>query len=215
MIVVRYRRPAELLADWFNHGRLGGFFVPTRENLAVGTEVPVELRFGDGKAFRTRCRVAWRRVAGASDLPPGLGLELLSTERHVRGLLLAHASGRPIEWIERHAGRVPAELRVRLRAGDLVWEEVTEDISEHGLFLRTPAQLDPGEPVVVTLRPPGRVLGIRIPGEVARREPGSPGGLAIRFLPGTDRLARRLATLVDGLRRHQGPKVTLVTPLRR
>ena len=215
MIVVRYRRPAELLADWFDHGRLGGFFVPTRENLTVGTEVPVELRFGDGKSFRTRCRVAWRRVAGASGLPPGLGLELLSTERHVRGLLLAHASGRPIDWVERHAGRVPAALRVRLRAGDRVLEEVTEDISEHGLFLRTGLHLEAGAPVVVTLRPPGRVLGIRVPGEVARHELGPRGGLAIRFRPGTDRLARRLATLVDGLRRRQGPQVTLVTPLRR
>lgn len=214
MIVVRYRRPADLLADWFDHGRLGGLFVATRENLAVGSEVSLEVRFGDGKVFRTRCRVAWRRVAGASGLPAGLGMELLSTERHVRDLLLATATGRPVAYAERHAGRVPAAVRVRLRAGDRVLEETTEDISEHGLFLRTHVLFETGEPVVVTLRPPGRVLGIRVPGEIARRELGPRGGVAVRFRPATHRLARRIARLVQELRARQGPFVTLVTPLR-
>lgn len=214
MIVVRYLRADDLLHDYFHHGRLGGLFVSTRQSLPAGAEVPVEVRFADGKTFRTRCRVAWRRVAGASDLPAGLGLEFLSTERRVRDMLLAYASGHAIDYSPRGTARVPARLKVRLKTVHGLVEDVTEDISEDGLFLHTATPLPVGTRATLTLKPPGRILGFTVQGVVAREKQGRDGGVGIRFEIGSERERRKLTSLVRALRRETAPFVTLVTPVK-
>lgn len=198
MITVRFDAPSDLLDAYFDHGRLGGLFVPVAPDAAeMGDEVRVELAFPDGKAFRTRCRVVWRRVVPSPGLPAGLGLEFLATEKHTRDLLLDLAHGRRIPFRPRSAIRLPLALRVKFRTPAGVVDTVTEDVSEMGCLVRTVLEVGAGTEVAVSLRAPGRLLGLGLKATVVRVIPGRTGGLGLRFEFRSDRERRRLRGLLE------------------
>ena len=213
MIVARYRTGQDFLGAWFDEGRLGGFFVPTRRALEVGAVTPVEVRFEDGKIFRTRCRVVWRRVGGDPHLPAGLGLEFLSTEGHVRDLLLDYAQGRPIPYRERTSRRVPAEVQVVFKYPGGRVAAASEDLSTGGVFLRTTEVVPEGTRGTAVLKRPGRILGLRIPAVVARCVEGPPPGLGLRFELTDPRQTEEIRALIRRVLKTRKPAGALVTPV--
>lgn len=211
MIVVRYRQPADFLQAYSGaSGHLGGLFVAVTPEVQVGEETPVEFRFGDGKVFRTQCRVAWRRLVGTDALPAGLGLQFLTRERQTRDLLLAYADGKDIQYAPRSSGRVPAEIAVRVRFDHGELQEHSRDISNDGIFVSTNLALQIGSKVQITLKRPGRLLGLSLAAQVARQEPT---GLGFRFVFRTDRSRRQVESLVREMREKAGPQATLVAPI--
>ena len=213
MIVARFRSGPDFLNAWFDEGRLGGFFVPTRRALEVGAVTPVEIRFEDGKVFRTRCRVVWRRVGGDAHLPAGLGLEFLSTEGHVRDLLLAYAKGRPIPYRERSSRRVPAEVQVVFKYPGGRISAASEDLSAGGVLLRTGEVVPEGTRGTAILKRPGRVLGLRVPAVVARCVEGPPAGIGLRFEPADARQTDEIRALIRRVLKGRKPSGALVTPV--
>ncbi len=197
----------------FDHGRLGGFFVPTRRDLQVGAITPVEVRFEDGKSFRTRCRVVWRRVHSRPGLPAGLGLEFLATEGRVRDLLVGYARGESIPYAERAGRRISAQLETTFRHPGGKVSGVSVDLSTGGLFMRTEETLPEGTRGTLHLKRPGRLIGLRIPATVTRCVEGPPAGLAFRFEAPCERHAAEIERLMRQVLRSRAPSGALVTPV--
>jgi molecular chaperone DnaK len=63
----------------------GGVFVPTYQDIEVGTETDLELELPNG-TIEARGVVRWQRVASDSS-PPGIGIEFVELDDAARGLL--------------------------------------------------------------------------------------------------------------------------------
>jgi Tfp pilus assembly protein PilZ len=209
ILKIRYRQAADFLAQYqasseaaFLHG---GVFFPTREAIALGESVIVEVRcpeLVDRILFRGT--VAWRRAGRhRSKTRAGIGVEFLAAERHKRDFLLAFARGElPREVGKRRHRRLPTVLAVdwRVKEDRSQHQSTIDDIGPGGAFIRTQALAPTGTSIVLEVVPPGAVVPLSIEGRVAwaREAPGEEG-LGVEFRCRDTGGLRRLKELVRRL----------------
>ncbi len=203
----RYRDGEELLRHYQPSLPAGGLFYPTREAIAVGEPVVVEVRFPalrDRMMFRGA--IAWRRTGRhRTKLRAGLGIEFLPVEADRRDFLLAVARGEQVEMVVRRHRRLPVDLEVRWRVlADRTWfDSRIEDISPGGAFVATSETRPPGTELVFDVTPPGNLVPLQIAARVAwvRAE----RGYGVEFRSRDAGGARRLRELVRRLERDASP----------
>lgn len=183
-LVVTFADGRAFLDAFFPNGALGGVLVETGADYGLGEPIDVEVRFHNGpkRPFHLAGRVAWRRLKGAGPYKPGVGIEFLPTERLQRDALLEWARGGG-QFLERGTERIPAKLRVRVKARGLPERtERTADLSEGGLFVATPAVIPVGEEVDLVLLPPWSLRGVRVRARVTWHRPAPKRGMGVMFL---------------------------------
>jgi uncharacterized protein (TIGR02266 family) len=177
--------------------------VETDADLPLGEPVQLEIRFEPGpkRPFHARARVAWRRLRGKGNLRAGVGLEFLPTEREARDALLTFARGGEMPTPDRGYERIPAELKVLVRTSQGSRPERSGDISEGGVFIRTPETVPVGQPLEMTIRPRFGLRGIPVTGRVIWHRGGAEGGMGVQFLFASEdqkhRVERLVARLID------------------
>jgi type IV pilus assembly protein PilZ len=202
---VSYPTSSGFLDAYFPNGALGGVLVETDADLPLGDEVALEIRFESGpkRPFHARVRVAWRRLRGKGSLRAGVGLEFLPTEREARDALLSFARGGEITVPDRDHERIPADLKVLVRTPQGARVDRSGDISEGGLFIRTPDMLPVGEALDMTIRPRFALRGIVLAGRVIWHRGGREPGMGVQFLFENEEQRRRVERLVSRLLEHR------------
>jgi Tfp pilus assembly protein PilZ len=218
MLKVRYRNGGEFLDHYQSSFLYGGLFYPTREAVALGTPVVLEVRFPELEdRMILRGFVAWRRQ-GRYRLGQraGLGIEFLAAERLKRDFLLSVARGEMArEVAPRRHRRLPIELRVDWRVKDARdrHSATLDDIGPGGAFLRTRDLAPEGTSLVIEVVPPGGAAPLAIEGRVAwsRESPGEEG-LGVEFRCRDTGGLRRLKELVRRLEESRlGPSAKRAT----
>jgi uncharacterized protein (TIGR02266 family) len=204
IIRARYRSGEEFLRSYQPSLTGGGLFYPTREALALGETVIVEIRFpGLSNKQMVRGFIAWRRAGKhRTKLRAGLGIEFHQAEAKRRDFLIAVAKGEIVDMITRRHRRLPVQLTAN-------WHVVhdreshsshVEDIGPGGAFLRTTDFLPPGTEIVIDVTPPGSMRPLEIAGRVAwTRHTEGEEGIGIEFKTRDAGGTRRLKELVRRL----------------
>jgi uncharacterized protein (TIGR02266 family) len=202
---VSYSTSSAFLDAYFPNGALGGVLVETDADLPLGEPVDLEIRFEPGpkRPFHARARVAWRRLRGKGNLRAGVGLEFLPTERDNRDALLSYARGGEMHVPDRGHERVPADIRVLVRTESGARIERSADISEGGVFVRTPDLQPVGGVVEMSIRPRFSLRGIALAGRVIWHARGPQAGMGLQFLFTDEEQRRRVARLVGRLVEHR------------
>lgn len=201
------------LDAYFHQGALGGLFVPGHLMLRPGTEVQLQILFGDaGPTFRARGIVRWRRAQTAGGLVAGIGVEFLDSEKSTRDLLLEYAHGREVRVLQRRARRLPVRLQVEYATASAFLTDMTDDISEGGVFILSDDPPEVGAEVKLRLKPPGRFFAIKLRGEVAWRKVGDRSGFGVRFIFDKATTERKIRELVDDLRDHVTEELDYTVP---
>jgi uncharacterized protein (TIGR02266 family) len=200
----RYRGGEEFLRHYQPSFLHGGIFFPTREQLALGEGVIVEISFPELQdRVLLRGFVAWRRAGRhRTKLRAGLGIEFLAADRHKRTYLLSVAKGEVVDIAQRRHRRLPVELRVdwRVKESRSQFSSHLDDIGPGGAFIRTTDFLPPGTEIILDVLPPGSVTPLSVAGRVAwtRHTPGEEG-VGVEFKARDAGGVRRLRELVRRL----------------
>ena len=201
-VIVELPDRAGFLGCFYHQGTLGGVFVRGQLGLEPGTETLLEFVFvAEKRVVRSRGIVRWRRTQRGRDLEAGMGIEFLPTERRTRDLLLDYARGREVQLVRHRARRLPVSLTVEYASESVMLSDLTEDISEEGLFIASDVLLDVGTKLRLRLKPPGSLLALHLRGEVMWRRGQGRRGFGVRFLFDKPRTARRIREVIDRLQR--------------
>ncbi len=204
ILKARYRSGDEFIAHYLPLLPGGGLFYPTREQIPVGTDLIVEIRFPElANRQMVRAFVAWRRPGRhRTGLRAGLGLELQIAENRRRDFLLAVAHGELHDQVARRHRRLPVTLTAdwRVALDRETHSSNVEDIGPGGAFLRTTEFLPPGTEIVLDITPPGSLRPLAIAGKVAwTRHTTGEEGLGVEFKTRDAGGTRRLKELVRRL----------------
>jgi uncharacterized protein (TIGR02266 family) len=200
----RYRSGDEFLRHYQPSLPGGGIFFPTREAIALGEQVLVEIGFPElcNKQL-LRGFIAWRRAGRhRTKLRAGLGIEFLAAEQKRRDFCIAVAKGEIADMITRRHRRLPVTLSADWR---VVLDREThrshvEDIGPGGAFLRTTEFLPPGTEIILDVTPPGSLRPLEIAGRVAwTRHTIGEEGIGVEFKARDAGGTRRLKELVRRL----------------
>ncbi len=200
----RYQSGEDFLRHYQPSLGQGGIFYPTREAIALGEQIIVEIRFpGLANKQMIRGSIAWRRAGKhRTKLRAGLGIEFHAAEAKRRDFLIAVAKGEIVDMVTRRHRRLPVKLTASWR---VVFDREThtshvEDIGPGGAFLRTTEFLPPGTEIVLDVVPPGSLRPLEIAGRVAwTRHTDGEEGLGIEFKSRDAGGMRRLKELVRRL----------------
>jgi uncharacterized protein (TIGR02266 family) len=201
----RYRNGSEFLDAYQASFLHGGIFFPTREQVALGEAVVLEIAFPElMERLLLRGFVSFRRAGRhRTKQRAGIGIELLASESPKRDFLLAVARGEMARPVAPRRHRrlpvsLPIEMQIKEQAGTVA--ATLDDIGPGGAFIRTHELTPEGTPVVLSLVPPGGVSPLHIEGRVAwsRRAPGDEG-LGVEFRCRDTGGLRRLKELVRRL----------------
>jgi len=201
-ITVRYPEREKLLSDFVRRGRQGVLFVETGNRLQLAEQVVVEVEFpGQKRSFRLRGKVVARRRASRElPRPPGVQVEFSREEDQTLRMILDHAQGKEVAFIDRGSKRMPCSFEVSYRRDEDFVKEFAEDIGEGGTFIRTENLFAVGTDVECRLRPPGYLMGIKIKAKVAWvLERGPEKGMGLQFVFETERQQKKIRTLVKKL----------------
>lgn len=180
-LVAEFTDVASFMRSTWRTGNVDGLFVPTREELQVGTGVVVDLRFVGGpvESFPLHGKVAWLKTGGSQS---GVGIELSADEARARERLLRVLGGGGMARVSR---RIITNILLQVRGPG--WGPIDAfagDISEGGLFIRTRTSVEPGN--VIRVRMFVRDLpSIDIDVVVTSKRAGRNPGLGARFLFGS------------------------------
>ena len=137
---ITWARGAEFLAAYDRQAGRYTVSVPhsTRvlRSTAVGEQLLVEHQFADSnRAFRHVARV----VDHSAGPPEVVTLEFVESERAVRDLVVCHAEGQSVPYLNRRAERRPVWLPVELAFdSDRHWRHgIITELSELGAFITT------------------------------------------------------------------------------
>jgi Tfp pilus assembly protein PilZ len=205
ILKARYRSGADFLLAHQPAFLFGGIFFPTRETIALGEAVIVEVRFPElADRLLLRGFVAWRRAARLREgLRAGIGVEFLSAERHKHDFLVAVAQGRAGgSVVARNHRRLPISFKIdwRVKEERDRYTATVDDIGPGGAFIRTRELHPAGTPLVIELTPPGSAAPLSIEARVAwaRQSPGEEG-LGVEFRCRDTGGLRRLKELIRRL----------------
>jgi uncharacterized protein (TIGR02266 family) len=201
-ITARYPKREKLLTDFERRGRRGLLFVETGRRLQLAEQVEVEVEFpAEKRTFRLRGKVvARRRASREPPLPPGVQIEFPTGEDRALRLILDHAQGKQVAFIDRGSRRMPCSLEVAYRRDEDFIREFAEDISEGGTFIRAENILAVGTEVECRLKPPGYLMGIKIRAKVAWvLSGGSTKGMGLQFVFGNEKQLKKIRSLIKKL----------------
>ena len=204
ILKARFRSGDEFIENYLPALPGGGLFYPTREQIPVGTDLLVEVRFPElANRQMMRAFVAWRRPGRhRTGLRAGLGLELQAQESRRRDFLLAVAHGEVQDMTARRHRRLPVALIAawRVALDRETHSSHVEDIGPGGAFLRTTEFLPAGTEIVLDITPPGSLRPLAIAGRVAwSRHTTGQEGLGVEFKTRDAGGTRRLKELVRRL----------------
>ena len=102
---------------------------------SVGGELLVEHKFADSeRSFRHAARV----VDHSAGPPEIVTLEFIEAERAVRDLVVCHAEGQSVPYLNRRADRRPVWMPIELSFGGDRWlHGIVTELSELGAFITT------------------------------------------------------------------------------
>ncbi|MSP62453.1 MAG: hypothetical protein EXR72_19395 [Myxococcales bacterium] len=199
----RYHDGEEMLRHYQPSLPHGGLFYPTREAMAIGELLVVELRFPALRdKMMMRGMVVWRRSGRhRTKLRAGVGIEFHQHEAERRDFLLAVARGEKVSMVVRRHRRLPVELPVawRVAEGRSWFKSHFEDISPGGAFVATSEVAPFGTDLVLDVMPPGSVMPLEISARVCWVRPEHGVGVEFRWRDAGG--ARRLRELVRRLER--------------
>ena len=207
ILISRFRTGKEFLERYQSSFLYGGLFCPTRQAIAAGDLVVLDIRMPSLRDHMlVRGMVAWhRRGRRSQSIRAGLGIEFLASEQGKRDHLLALARGDENCQAQRKFRRLPIEIRVDWRVpNDRVRHmSLVKDIGAGGAFIRTRDAPPMGTSVVLELVPPGATVAQAIEARVAwlQDTPGHEGAgveFRCRDLGGM----RRLRELVRRIERN-------------
>src|SRR5205823_4590149 len=97
--------------------------------------------------------------------------------------LFDYLTGKSNDFVQRSEARLRAQLTVRRQCAGERLEELTEDISNQGTFIRTGHLLPVGAEVKFELKRPRSFSKLSLRGRVAWQRPhGSERGMGVRFV---------------------------------
>src|SRR5262245_45110891 len=142
ILKARYRSQSEFLDQFQPPFAFGGLFFPTREPVALGESVVVEVSFpGLTERMLVRGFVSFRRAGRhRTGARAGIGIEFLASERLKRDFLLAMANGEvDREVAPRRHRRLPVALTVDFRVMEQRDQTAATigDIGPGGAFIKT------------------------------------------------------------------------------
>jgi type IV pilus assembly protein PilZ len=183
-ITARYGRKENLLAAFTRNGPRGVLFVETGRQPELAEQVLVVIEFpAEQRSFRLQGKVIARRRSSRESLPPGAHVEFLADENRTLQMVLDHAQGKAIDFID--AGFV---------------SEFAEDIGEGGTFIRTENIFEIGTEVECRLKPPGYLMGLKLKGRVAWvKKTGQPKGMGVEFIFRSERQRKKVREVVKKL----------------
>ena len=201
-ITVRYLEREKLLSDFIRRGRRGVLFVETGRRLQLAEQILVVVEFtGQKRSFRLHGKVVARRRASRElPRPPGVQVEFPGEEDQTLRLILDHAQGKEVAFVDRSSQRMPCSFEVSYRRDEDFIKEFAEDIGEGGTFIRTINLFVVGTEVECKLKPPGYLMGIKVKGKVAWvLKRGSMKGMGLQFVFDTEKQKRKIKNLVKKL----------------
>ncbi len=201
----RYRSKAEFLEQVQPNFLFGGLFFPTRDAVALGEAVVVEISFpGLTERMLVRGFVSFRRAGRhRTGTRAGIGVEFLASERLKHEFLLAVARGEVDRDVApRRHKRLPVALAIDFRVREQRDRTAATlgDIGPGGAFIKTREIHPTGTPLVLSVVPPGSAAPLFIEGRVAWAS-AAPGeeGLGVEFRCRDTGGLRRLKELVRRL----------------
>ncbi|MEO1481617.1 MAG: TIGR02266 family protein [Myxococcota bacterium] len=199
-IQLRLPNRTAFLKLFFHEGQIGSIFVPGATEARPGDQVRLGVFFEEEqRTFRVRGSVRWKRLTKSKRLPVGMAVEVDRADSDALNLILEFANGREVSYTQRNP-RVPAQIQIHYATGSVFLTDVTEDVSNGGVFLRTQEPLEVGDTLRLKLKLPGDFFSVRVGGEVAwvRQEPP---GAGIRFTFESDKAQSRVERIVQELRK--------------
>lgn len=200
-ITARYGKKENLLSDFTRSGPRGVLFVETGRRLELAEQVLLVIEFpAERRSFRLQGKVIARRRSSRESLPPGAHVEIPVEENRTLQLVLDHAGGKEIDFIDRRGRRMPCSFVVSYRNDEDFVSEFAEDIGEGGTFIRTDKIFEVGTEVECRLRPPGHLMGLKLKGRVAWvKKAGRPTGMGVEFIFESERQRKKVREVVKKL----------------
>ncbi len=195
-VLLPLRDHRAFLSHYFHQGGLGGVFVPGHLRLTSAEEVDLEIAFAKEQVMvHVRGVVRWKRLSGKKNLPAGVGIEFLASERRTRDLLVDFGKGRSVRLVKRRSQRYPAMIEIEYATNSIFVCDVTDDLSRDGTFVLTDQQMDIGTVLSLRLKLPGLGDVIDVSGEVRWVQSDGRRGFGVRFIfdrPNAEQLVLRL-----------------------
>jgi len=203
-LTARFPRREALLDSFTRKGLRAVIFVETARRLELAEQVTVVVEFpSDRRAFRLCGKVISRRRGSQ-----GLEVEFPSDENRTLQLILDHAAGKVVDFVDRRSRRLACSFVVTYGKDAEFIREFTEDIGEGGTFIRTDRLFPVGTVVECKLKPPGYLLGVKLTGRVAWvKTTGQPRGMGVEFLFESERQRRKVRQIVRKLAQLQTRQV--------
>ena len=203
-LTLELRRPKDLLERVLPNGQLGGLVLEGTLPSALGTRVPLTVRFAEPaeRHFKVEVQLAWVRHKGSAalNLKEGYGVDFVAEDTAGRDRLLAYAREELATASSRSDVRIFTNLPVKIRHDGRVRKESLIDLSEGGAFVRTGMFLPVGAVLDFAVRPPRSLRSIRVRGRVAwLRKTGDARGFGVEFVYDDPRQAIRVRKLVERL----------------
>jgi len=200
-ITARFGKKENLLADFTRSGPRGVLFIETGRPLELAEQVLVVIEFpAEQRSFRLQGKVIARRRSARESLPPGAHVEFPAEENRTLQLVLDHAQGKEIDFIDRRGKRMPCSFVVSYRSDEDFVSEFAEDIGEGGTFIRTENISEVGTEVECRLKPPGYLMGLKLKGRVAWvKKTGRPKGMGVEFIFASERQRKKVREVVKKL----------------
>ncbi|NMB73670.1 MAG: TIGR02266 family protein [Myxococcales bacterium] len=209
-LAARYVRREALLEAFSRRGPRGVLFVETGRRFELAEPVLLTVEFpAERRSFRLQGKVISRRRGSQEPpLPPGVEVEFYSEENRTLQLVLDHAAGKAVDFVDRRSHRMPCSFVVTYGRDDQFVREFAEDISEGGSFIRTDRLFPVGTVVECKLKPPGYLLGLKLWARVAWvKATGQPRGMGLEFLFETERQRKKVRDIVQKLQRQHAEQL--------
>ena len=201
-----------ILDYYFNQGDLGGVFVPGNLRLASAEEVDLEVVFArEQVTIHTRGIIRWKRLSSKRDMPAGVGIEFMPSERHTRDMLLELAKGKAVNLAKRKTRRYPAMLEIDYATSSVFMTDVTDDLSREGAAILSDEVPPVGTTLRLRLKVPGERLPIELRGEVRWRLTDGRKSFGVQFQFESTQSQDRLSTLIERVKQQIAAELSFAT----
>lgn len=181
-VLLPLRNARAFLEIYYHQGSMGGVLVQGPHRFNVGDDVDLEFAFAEeGMVFNARGIARWRRLRDQPNLPAGIGVDFLPSERRTRDLLIEFAQGKRVHLIQRQSRRFPVVLVVEYQTDSVFLTDLTDDLSREGAFICSQTLPAVGQVVRMKLKPPGKPDGIGLNAQVMWHSRGERQGFGVRF----------------------------------
>jgi uncharacterized protein (TIGR02266 family) len=211
-VLLPLREQHAFLDYYFNQGDLGGVFVPGNLRLASAEEVDLEIVFAKEQVtVHTRGVIRWKRLSSKRDMPAGVGIEFLASERRTRDMLLELAKGKTINLAKRKNRRYPAMIQIEYATNSVFMTDVTDDVSREGASILTDEIPEIGAVLKLRLKVPNERQPIELKGEVRWRQTEGRKSFGVQFLFESPQSQERIAGLVERIKQQIAAELSFAT----